>query len=184
MRLGPTALLGLAGAGLAAVSSAQLWATASAQSPALREVEARGADVSPVALPLALVALASWGAVLVLRRRGRRVVALIGLLAAIGVALSVTLGVGGAADVARDRLGAAVQGVTTTTTAWPWAALVGAVVTGAAFVVALREAPRWPEMSGRYDAPTGAAAEPAARSEEPSAGELWRALDEGRDPTD
>ena len=183
LRLGPTVVLGLAGAGLATVSSAQVWARAQATEPALRTVEARGGEVAPVALPLALVALASWGAVLVLRRRGRRVVATLGLLAALGVALAVVLRAHEAAGVATGLLPESQDGITSTTTAWPWLAVTGAVVSALASVVALREAGRWPEMSSRYDAP---AAEPSSTPapEEASSADLWKALDEGRDPTD
>ena len=185
-RLGPTVVLGLAGAGLATVSSAQVWARATATEPALRTVEARGGEVSPVALPLALVALASWGAVLVLRRRGRRVVAVLGLLASLGVAAAVVPRAHEAPDVAADLLPTSVGDVTTSATAWPWLAVVGAAVAALASVVALREAGRWPEMSSRYDAPAaeaGTVDAAASSSEEPSSADLWKAMDEGRDPT-
>jgi uncharacterized membrane protein (TIGR02234 family) len=183
LRLGPTVVLGLAGAGLATVSSAQVWARARATEPALRTVEARGGEVAPVALPLALVALASWGAVLVLRRRGRRVVAALGLLAALGVVLAVVLRAHEAPGVAAALLSTSAGTVSSTTTAWPWLAVTGALVSALASAVALREAGRWPEMSSRYDAPTGEAI-PAPEAEEPSSVDLWKALDEGRDPTE
>lgn len=188
--LGPTAVVGLAGAGLAAVSSAQVWGRAEAALPAVRTVEARGSDVAPVALPLALVALAAWGAVLVLRRRGRRAVAVLGAVAALGVAVAVLTRLGDVASVAASQLagGAGRSDLATTTTAWPVAACVGALVAGAAFLVALRQAPRWPEMSRRYDAPQrggDATADPSGRTdpEASSSADLWRALDEGHDPT-
>ena len=182
-RLGPTAVLGLAGAGLATVSSAQVWARASAAEPALRSVEARGGEVAPLALPLALVALASWGAVLVLRRRGRRVVSALGLLAAVGVVAAVVPSAHRAPGVATDLLPDSAERITSSATAWPWLAVVGAVLTALAFAVALREAGRWPEMSSRYDAPAGEAVTEATVAEDASSAELWKALDEGRDPT-
>ena len=182
--LGPTVVLGLAGAGLATVSSAQVWAHARATEPALRTVEARGGDVAPVALPLALVALASWGAVLVLRRRGRRVVATLGLLAALGVALAVVLRAHEAPDTAVALLATSADTISSDTTAWPWLAVTGAVVSTLASVVALREAGRWPEMSSRYDAPAGEASTPGGAPEATSSADLWKAIDEGRDPTD
>ena len=183
--LGPTVVLGLAGTGLATVSSAQVWARARATEPALLTVEARGGDVAPVALPLALVALASWGAVLVLRRRGRRVVAVLGLLATIGVAAAVLARAGEASGVAELLVPESAAGVSVTATAWPWLALVGAVLGAATFLVALREAPRWPEMSSRYDAPASEPApdDPVPAADDASNAELWKALDEGRDPT-
>lgn len=190
--MGPTVVGGLAGAGLAAVASAQVWGRAEATVPAVRVVEARGSDVAPLALPLALVALAAWGAVLVLRRRGRRVVSAIGLAAAAGVAVTVALRIGSVDTTARDLVtgGASRGDVSTDVTSWPYAAVVGAAVSAVLFVLAWRSAPAWPEMSSRYDAPVGdrapgteAGTSPPATPEEATPGELWKALDEGRDPT-
>jgi uncharacterized membrane protein (TIGR02234 family) len=181
-----TAVAGVAGAALAAVSAGQTWATATVSSPATRSAVAKGTEVAPLALPLCLVALAAWGSVLVLRRTGRRVVALLGLAAAAGAVVVVVASLGRRAEAARDVLGADQARVSTT--AWPYVALVAAVVTTVAFAVAVRRAASWPEMSRRYDAPDGAAhggsEGPAAGSPaEPSDRDLWRALDEGRDPT-
>ncbi len=183
---GPALLLGLGGSALAAVGAGQGWASATTRSPALRTAVADGADVAPAALPLALVALAAWGTVLVLRRAGRRVVASLGLLAALGAAAAVLRGIPAAEGDAAALLRGS-EDVVTTTTAWPWVALAGCVLAAAGFVVALLRARSWPEMSARYDAPAGAAgtagAAGAARTEELSDAELWRALDEGHDPT-
>jgi hypothetical protein len=55
--------------------------------------------------------------------------------------------------------------------------LVAAVIALAAFAVAVRRAPRWPAMGSRYDAPGARTAEPATEQD------MWRALDEGHDPT-
>ncbi len=210
--LGPTAVLGLAGAGLAAVSSAQVWGRAQATLPAVRTVEARGADVAPVALPLALVALASWGAILVLRLQGRRVVAVLGLAASLGVIAAVLLRVGDVADTTGSMLaGAGPRGdLGAETTPWPYLACLGAALAAMAFLSAVRSARSWPEMSRRYDSPTpgpSAAADPddpsgPGRSGGPDGPEgpggpaaeveaegsrapadLWRELDEGHDPT-
>jgi hypothetical protein len=60
-----------------------------------------------------------------------------------------------------------------------------AVVTALALARAWVAAPGWPEMSGRYDRRDGEAGEgvrdEVARAQTPA--DLWRALDEGRDPT-
>ena len=79
-----TVLVGLASAGLAAVASNAVWAADEAPaggSPG--QAGLAGSDAVPVVVPLLLVALASWGAVLVLRRRGRRVVTVLGAVAAL-----------------------------------------------------------------------------------------------------
>jgi uncharacterized membrane protein (TIGR02234 family) len=65
-------------------------------------------------------------------------------------------------------------------------ALVGAVVALAAAAFAVRSLRAWPEMGSRYDAPTGRDRTDPARTD-PARMEdldLWRAIDQGRDPTD
>jgi len=181
---GPTILAGLGGAALALAGAAQPWAEATTRTPALRTVTADGTDVAALVLPLALVSLAAWGTVLVLRARGRRLVSLLGLLASLGAAATVAATVGSATDTATRLLGD-VPATSTSTTAWPYLAGVGALVSAVAFVGALAKAPTWPEMSARYDAPApGSSTSHAERpSEELTDAELWKALDEGRDPT-
>ncbi|HWU22896.1 MAG TPA: Trp biosynthesis-associated membrane protein, partial [Nocardioides sp.] len=92
---------------------------------------------------------------------------------------------GRAASDLSDRLGV-TDAVPIDPTAWFWVTLLGAVLTLGAAVAAVRLAPSWPEMGSRYDAPTaGADAGPAATApaEEQTNIELWKSLDEGRDPT-
>ena len=73
--------LGLAGAALTTVGATSTWAEATSRVTGVRSASADGTDVAPLVLPLALVALAAWGTVLVLRRRGRRVVTVLAALA-------------------------------------------------------------------------------------------------------
>jgi hypothetical protein len=61
------------------------------------------------------------------------------------------------------------------------AAVAGAVSLAAA-VAAVRFAPTWPEMGSRYDAP-GEGPQEEAEPADRSSLELWRLMDEGRDPT-
>jgi uncharacterized membrane protein (TIGR02234 family) len=176
-------LAGAGGAALALAGATQPWAEATTRTPALRTVTADGTDVAALALPLALVALAAWGTVLVMRARGRRVVSVVGLAASLGAAVAVVVSVASAAGTATDLLGD-VPTTSTSTTAWPWVTAAGALLSAAAFVVALAKAPTWPEMSSRYDAPVPGADDRGSRPpEELSDAELWKALDEGRDPT-
>jgi uncharacterized membrane protein (TIGR02234 family) len=65
-------------------------------------------------------------------------------------------------------------------TGWYVIAAVSGVLSLGVLAVAWRRAPRWPTMSSRYDAPRHATA--AAATSEPT--QLWKALDEGVDPTD
>lgn len=177
---GPAVLAGLAGAGLAAVAGARDWATGTADAAGVPvEATVTGAQAEPLVSALALVALASWGVVLVMRGRLRRLVAAVGLLASAGSLAAVVAGFSAAQQAAEEA--ATARGATgdvfaTSLTAWYYLAGVGAVLTAGAFVVAVIRAPGWPAMGARYDAP-------AARAEQPAEEDMWRALDEGRDPT-
>jgi uncharacterized membrane protein (TIGR02234 family) len=118
--------------------------------------------------------------VLVLRGRARRFAAVVGALAAAGVLGSVLLGAGAAQDAASTAVqaqGATGDALAVSLTAWYWVTGLAAALTLGTLVVAVRKAPSWPAMGSRYDAP-------AARSSTPATDQdLWRALDEGHDPT-
>jgi hypothetical protein len=118
----------------------------------------------------------------VLRGRVRRGVLALGLLAAGGTAATLAAGVGSLPAAVREPYAAAgYVGVEVALTGWYAAAWVGTLVSTVALAAAVRLAPAWPEMGARYDAPTdGGAAEAVDGA---GSLELWRALDEGRDPT-
>ena len=182
---GPTVLVGLAGTTLASVAAARDWAHASGRASGVAvTAAAKGSESAPLALALGLVALAAWGVVLVVRTRARRVVAVVGALASAGVLAATVVAFGRAQDDASRALearGATGDVSRAALTGWYWAALVGGALALLAFVAALRLAPRWPAMGTRYDAPaTRAAQEQAAPATEQ---DMWRALDDGRDPT-
>lgn len=174
-------LAGLAGAGLTAVAGTRIWATAEGDAAGLRVAgSVTGADTQPLSTSLALVALAAWGVVLVVRGRVRRAVAVVGLLAGAGSLAAALAGAGSAPDDARAA--AVVSGATgdvasTGMSAWYYLTVAGAAVTVVAFASAVRRSPSWPSMGARYDAPAD------RRAEEIAEEDLWRALDEGRDPT-
>jgi uncharacterized membrane protein (TIGR02234 family) len=183
----PVLVLGPGSAALGAVAAGQEWATASATGPGPRDVAAAGTDVAPVALPLALVALACWGAFLVLRTAGRRVVCALGVLSSLGAAVAVLVTVPDAGAVAAELVSDS-DAATTSTSAWPWVAAASLVTSAAAFALAGVRCPRWPQMSRRYDRPgdrpgrpSTAAADEASEDARPA--DLWRAMDDGRDPT-
>ncbi len=175
-----TVLVGLAGSALTAVAGAREWATTRASAAGIRvDASVTGAESQPLVSALGLVALASWGVILVSRGRSRRLVAVVGLVASLGALLSVVLGFSAAKDdsvAAAVARGATGESFATSLSVWYYLAGVGALVAIAAFVVAVRRAPRWPAMGSRYDAP-------AARPEPATDEDMWRALDEGRDPT-
>jgi uncharacterized membrane protein (TIGR02234 family) len=189
---GPVVLLGLAAGALAAVAGNKSWAEAEGHRASQFSSLALSVDSGkmPVTTALALVVLASWGVVLVTRGRVRRAVAGLGVLAALGTAAAVVAGWSSTGEsLRRDLAGVGVTDVTTSHTGWFWAAAAGALLSVVATVLAVRLAPHWPEMGSRYDAPGPAAPgseAPAAEVAEPedrSNLELWKAIDEGRDPT-
>lgn len=175
---GPVVLVGLAAGGLTAIAG---------NSPAA-DTDVDNSLVSydahmPLVTALGLVVLACWGVVLVTRGRVRRAVALLGAVASAGALVTVVAGWSQVPDQLRDELAQVGEtGASVSHTAWWWAALVGAVVSLVASVAAFRLAPAWPEMGTRYDAP-GAAPVPEKAPEEQSSLDLWKAMDEGRDPT-
>ncbi|MEP7088603.1 MAG: Trp biosynthesis-associated membrane protein [Nocardioidaceae bacterium] len=186
---GPTVLLGLTAATLAAVAASRDWASASGSAAGVHvAASVKGSSSAPLGVALALVALAAWGTVLVLRGRTRRVVAVLGALASAGVLAAVVSGFHRAQDdavravVAKGGTGGAFP---SSLTGWYFVCGGAAVLALTALAVAVAAAARWPAMGSRYDAPATRGAADAAR---PSEGpvveqEMWRALDDGRDPT-
>lgn len=178
-------LLGLAGAALAAVAGARDWARSTGSvAGAQVTATAKGSESAPLVVALALVALAAWGVVLVLRGRARRVVAVIGVLASAGAVAATVAAFGRAQDDAVEAVvaqGASGDAFAGSLTGWYYAAGIGALLALAAFAMAVVAAPGWPAMGSRYDAP--AARADAGSEASPSEQDMWRTLDDGRDPT-
>ena len=178
---GPAVLTGVVGTGVSALAGAKPWAAPDGRA-ASTLVDKSGGHV-PLAAALGLVGLACWGVFLVTRGRVRRLVAALGAGVAVGLVATAVVGRSSALDSARSAtvdLGRTPSGAATT--GWWVVALVGAVLALAASASALRHAAVWPEMGSRYDAPTGSrdTRDPAEMQDV----DLWRAIDEGRDPTD
>jgi uncharacterized membrane protein (TIGR02234 family) len=176
---------GLASAVLAAVAGRQPWAHGSAPG-GFGELSATvEAGKVPAASALSLVVLACWGVLLVTRGRVRRVVAVLAALASVGLAVAVVVGFSTAPDHVRDayhELGVAHPDVGLS--GWYWVAAVATLLTLLTTLAAVRLVPTWPEMGRRYDAPADAS--PASAEPPPAEREnldLWKAMDEGRDPT-
>ncbi len=145
-------------------------------------------EANPLASALSLVLLAAWGTILVTRRRTRRLIALVAAVAALAVGGAVVSWVPGATtDAAAELTQAGAVSAEASLEVWVWVSLIGALASVALALTAYAGAPHWPEMGSRYDAPgTPAAASaeqgPADPERDPSI-EVWRAIDEGRDPT-
>jgi tryptophan-associated transmembrane protein len=175
---GAVVLAGLATAGLTSVAAGKPWFRADVDktlAPVVSDAD-RVVDM-PLALALSLVVLAGWGALLVTRGRVRRGVAGLALLAGLGVVACVAVAPFTLPDQARENLPEGSTDVSVSPTGWYLTAAVTAVLAVAVLVVAWLRAPGWPTMSSRYDAPT-------ARAGKAADADLWKALDEGHDPTD
>lgn len=171
------------GSGLAALAGTKPWAAPTGGSGATL-VDKTGGHV-PLAGALGLVALACWGVVLVTRGLARRAVAVLGAVVAVGLLVTVVVGRGTALDSARTATLDLGHGpVTAQVTGWWWAALVGSVLELVTALVAARLVRTWPEMGSRYDAPGTAGGDTTADPAVMDEGDLWRAIDQGRDPTD
>jgi uncharacterized membrane protein (TIGR02234 family) len=175
----PTVVLGVAATGLDALAGGKPWAAADGRA-GVTLVDKAGGHV-PLAAALGLVGLACWGVVLVTRGRLRRVVAVLGALTAVGLVATAVTGRGSALDSARHAtVDLSGSSAAAHTTGWWWVAMVAAVLALLAAAVAVRHLPGWPEMGTRYDAPTATAPDPAEMEHV----DLWRAIDQGRDPTE
>lgn len=187
---GQTLVLGLLGAGGLAVAGNSDWVRIDADSRAEAQAgvlwdSAPGLGQMPLAGALGLVALACWGVILVSGGLVRRVLAAAATLVGLGaLAVWAVASVQLVADV-EDRVGAAVLPGewSVAWTAWFPVAGGAAVLAVAAGVMAWVKAPSWPTMSSRYDAPGSAAQRDPVDLAEADETDLWKAIDEGRDPT-
>ena len=113
-----------------------------------------------------------------------RAVAALAVVASVGALVAVVVAFSQVPDQLRDELtGVGISDPSTGHTGWYWAAGVGAVLSVVATVLAVAWAPDWPEMGSRYDAPGATAPTAAVDPEDQSSLDLWKAMDEGRDPT-
>lgn len=178
----PALAAGAGGGVLAAVSANNTWVTtdAGATHPMLSTSEAA---TSPLAGALAMSVLACWGVLMVTRGRFRRVLSWLGLLVAVAYVVAVVWGRWTVADAVRGdlerTLGAGA--VSLTHTLWWWWALLAGVLVVLASGAAARFVGEWPEMGSRYDAPGERSDARDARPDNNL--DMWKALDEGRDPT-
>lgn len=191
---GPTVLVGVAAAALVATAGHKDWVVVESSSGNEGAItffaeSHPGLGQMPLAGALGLLLLACWGVVLVVRGRVRRALAALGLLASL--ALAVTWLVGWSSlheDVAAQLVGNGLGGQRLSWTPWFAAAGLGIVVALVTSAVALVRVPAWPEMGSRYDAPAipkvGADAQTTPvdlAKADPM--DVWKAIDEGHDPT-
>lgn len=183
----PVVLGTLAAGGLAFFALGRIWARGNVVAEGLStdKVSATGSDAHPLASALSLVIVASALAILAASKRVRRVVGSLTVLVAVAAVAIVVFG----SDALDDTLKAAVEKSPsftgsnfpddTSRTAWSWVAVAAFLAAAALGAVTTRFAGVWPTMGSRYDAPP---VRPSAQSEQDD-NDMWKALDEGRDPT-
>jgi uncharacterized membrane protein (TIGR02234 family) len=185
---------GLAAGGLALLGASRPWATVEIVAAGVPRstVETAGTSAVPWVGALTLVILAGALAIIPTGPAARRAIGAIVLLAAVGAAVG-TLFAGPAIDdalageLAQSPASGGVDDEAMVDTAdhpaWRWLTL-GASVAGAGIglLVATR-GQHWPTMGSRFDAPTRGGGADGAGSDGSDDADLWKAMDEGRDPT-
>ncbi len=181
---GPVVVAGLATAGLTAIATRRAWFSLdSIQATGQLQAELSPAH-SPLAAALSLVVLALWGITLIAARRFRRWVGACAALCAAGVVVATVRGFW----TVPEALGAAAaeRGLepSTSISAWFWVAALAALASLGCTAAALGWSVHWPELSSRYERRGDTAPDlPVGAVDEPSNLDLWKAIDEGRDPT-
>ena len=182
----PVVLGTLAAGGLAFFAASRTWAHVRVATDGLPSdsVDVTGTDAQPLVSALALVVVTAALAVLAASPRVRRVVGGFTVVVAVMAAVIVLLG-GSSLDSAVDHAVKESPAYTGsgdhdfTTSAWKYVTAFAFVLAALLGGVTARLGALWPTMSSRYDAP---AARPAVAAPQSDA-EMWKALDEGRDPT-
>lgn len=186
-RLYPIAVLGtLTGSGLAFAALSRPWATVELAAPGMpsRPEEFTGTQLAPAATALAMVCAAGALAYLATSGAPRRLLALVvGIVAALGVVL-VARGLGRIdASVRRMAADTASPSPAVETSAWwPVVAALGFGLVLVLGSIAVRQSARWPALGRRFDRPPRRAPPRTVATDDPA--DVWRALDEGRDPTE
>ncbi len=185
---GPALVVGLLGTVGVAVGASRPWVTATASVPGLPTIHASvsGADLVPLVGALGVAMLAAFGAVVATRGVVRRALGAAVLVAAVIVLVAGIHPPGATGELtaglsARGWSGGG--GYHETTTVWRWLVLLCSVAAGLAGAVTAAYGQQWAEMGSRYDAPTRETAAESRRPEELSENDVWRAIDQGRDPT-
>ena len=186
-RLYAPAVLGLvlAGGGVFATLT-RTWGETVVRAEGLPEdqIAVTGAEAMPVISALGIVLLASGLAVLAGSRRVRQVLGVLVALVAAGCLVWVVAGSGDAVSSALTtavRESASFTGDNApgdvTVSPWSWATAAALALALACGVVTARFAGAWPTMSSRYESP-------AARASTEDETDMWKAFDDGRDPTE
>jgi uncharacterized membrane protein (TIGR02234 family) len=182
----PVVLGTLAAGGLAFFTASRTWAHARIAAEGLPPdtVKVSGSDAQPIVTALALVAVTAALAVLASSPRLRRVVGVFTVIVALAGIVVVLTGGSSIDDAVAKAVKAspAFTGSNTPAThhtIWLALTVVAFVLVAGLGAVTARFGPIWPTMSSRYDAPRVRAAKVAPQTD----ADMWKALDEGHDPT-
>lgn len=184
---GPSVLGALATGGLAFFAASRTWAytTVEASGVPTARVDVSGAEAVALVPALALVIVAASLAVLAASARVRRVVGLLIIVVAV-IGLFVVL-------QSEDRVGRALDAAVKDSPAfigtnapdvvsyssWREVAAVAFILSALVGLVIAVFGALWPTMGRKYDAPKAHAATEEVETES----DIWKALDDGRDPT-
>ena len=181
MTLSKTVLGLLAAGALALFAVTRAWASATVRTPGLptNEVSVSGVDAAPILAGIAVVVVAAALGVVAAGGWLRQLIGLlIAALAGFAALRALTLNAGGPAlrralTDSPAYIGGAnpsVQGGI-----WPWVAALAFAIACALGVAVLIRGRTWPRMSTRYERDV----QPDTTDES----DLWRAQDQGQDPT-
>lgn len=188
-------LAGLAGGGLALFGATRTWARTEvvADGVPTMTVQVLGTDAVPTVAAAALVVVTGSLALLATAGLLRRTVAALVTLAAVGVVLATLTAAPAVSDaIGRELLETASTGVgdvaalteSADRTPWRWLSLAGGLLALTAGAWAVLRGHTWSVMGSRYDAPgSSATPSPGCGGTTPEDADLWRAMDDGRDPT-
>lgn len=185
---GPVVLATLATGGLGFWAASRPWATTvlSSEGLAPTDLNVSGTDAEPLVSALAVVVIAAALALLAAGPRLRKVVGVLTILVGVlGIVVAPRPGAAGirSAVTKAAEASAAYTGPESigdiSSTFWYFVSVLAFVLAVLLGVAILRWSGAWPTMSSRYDAP-GARPKPA---EKISDADMWKAMDEGNDPT-
>jgi uncharacterized membrane protein (TIGR02234 family) len=183
----PSVLGALATGGLAFFAASRTWASTTVEATGVptAAVDVSGSDAVALVPALALVIVAAALAVLAASVRVRRAVGILIILVAV-IAIVVILRAAGDVDKAVDaavRDSPAFIGTNApdavSHTVWRWITALAFLLSALIGVVITRFGALWPTMGRKYDAPKAHTAVQEVESD----ADIWKALDDGRDPT-
>lgn len=181
---GPVVLATLAAGGAVVLTSGRPWARTTVGGAGVPDdaLGVTGTQAVPLVAALGVVVVTAALGVLATRGLGRRIVGGLVITLGLGIVLLVATAAEPLASAVDDAVAAspsftgANEPGAVERTAWRWVTLLCGVAVTALGVVVVRFASTWPGLSGRYEAPRG--------TREDTDDDIWKALDDGRDPTE